>query len=77
MTPEVLTPFALEFWIDTGVALFCGAKDWREDHPTQWITIDTISCACCYGLFGLMPSASAVISATFAQTSTPTALRRL
>ncbi len=38
MTPEVLTPFALEFWIDTGVALFCGAKDWREDHPTQWIT---------------------------------------
>ncbi len=39
MTPEVLTPFALEFWIDTGVALFCGAKDWREDHPTQWITI--------------------------------------
>ncbi len=43
MTPEVLTPFALEFWIDTGVALFCGAKDWREDHPTQWITIKTSS----------------------------------
>ena len=25
MTPENLTPFAVEFWIDLGVALLCGA----------------------------------------------------
>ena len=25
MTPESLTPFAVEFWIDAGVAILCGA----------------------------------------------------
>ncbi len=48
----MLTPFALEFWIVTGVALFCGAKDWRDDHPTQWITINSPA-----GSFGRLSSA--------------------
>ena len=39
MTPESLTPFAIEFWVDAGVAVLCGTifgvlARWRRT-PTE------------------------------------------